>query len=101
MPTFSCEAGISTEGRSIATALRMRVSISAIGSVIIKSPARLLHARNQSIQRHISETQPAQFELAINGAGTAAQLAAPLAPATELRFPVRLLDLRLARHAFL
>src|SRR6266481_5409283 len=98
MPTFSCDAGMSTVGRSIATALRMRVSMSAMGSVIIKSPACLLHAGNQPVERHVAKTQPAQFELTINGAGTAAQLAPPLAPATELRRPVRLFDLCLARH---
>src|SRR3954454_3641520 len=34
-PHFTLESGISTRGRSIRTALRMHVSISAIGSVII------------------------------------------------------------------
>src|SRR5438034_9535272 len=101
MPTFSFDEGISTKGRSIATALRMRVSMSAIGSVIMESPARLLHARNQSVQRHVAEAQPAQLELAVHGAGPAAQLAAPLAPTTEFRLPVRLFDFRLARHVSL
>src|SRR5690348_3142913 len=89
---------MSTNGRSMATALRMRVSMSAMGSVIMKSPARLLHSGNQSIQRHVPETQPAQLELAVYGAGPAAQLAAPLAPAREFRLPVRLFDFRFARH---
>src|SRR5258708_5164349 len=89
---------MSTEGRSMATALRMRVSMSAIGSVIIESPACLLHSGNQSIQSHVAETQPAQLELAINGARSSAQLAAPLAPTTEFRFPVRLFNFCLAGH---
>src|SRR5262245_27770400 len=90
--------GISTKGRSIATALRIRVSMSAIGSVIIGSPARLLHSRNQSVQGHVAEAQPAQLEFAVHGARPAAQLAPPLAPATELRFAVCFLDLCLAGH---
>src|SRR5262245_7222597 len=89
---------MSTNGRSMATALRMRVSMSAMGSVIIGSPARLLHAGNQSIQRQVAEAQPAQLELAVNRPRPAAQVAAPLAPATELRLAVRLLDFCLTRH---
>src|SRR5579872_2754470 len=98
MPTFSCDDGISTEGRSIATALRMRVSMSAMGSVIIKSPACLLHSGNQSVQCHVAEAQAAQFELAINGDRSSAQLAAPFAPTTEFRLPVRLFDFCLTGH---
>src|SRR5258708_6070368 len=98
MPTFSCEAGMSTVGRSIATALRIRVSMSAIGSVIIKSPACLLHAGNQPVESHVAKTQPAHLDRTKKGAGPAAHRAPPLAPATELRRPVRFFDLCLARH---
>src|SRR5690242_195779 len=98
MPSFSCDRGISTNGRSIETALRIRVSMSAMGSVIIQSPARLLHSGNQSVERHIAEAQSAQLEFAIHRARPPAQLAAPFAPATELRLAVRFLDLCLAGH---
>jgi threonine dehydrogenase-like Zn-dependent dehydrogenase len=44
----------------------MRVSMSAIGSVIMMdtSPARLGHARDFSGMRHFSETHTTQAELA-------------------------------------
>src|SRR6266404_5433746 len=89
---------MSTNGRSIETALRIRVSMSAMGSVIMLSPARLLHTGDQPVKGHIAEAQPAQLELAIHGAGTAAQLAPSFPPATDLRFAICLLDFRLAGH---
>jgi hypothetical protein len=59
MSTFSCFALL---------ALRMRVSISAIGSVIIVSnpfclPTSLNHARDLSLERPVSEADPAQVKL--------------------------------------
>src|SRR5262245_39679333 len=89
---------MSTNGRSMATALRIRVSMSAIGSVIIESPARLLHSGNQTVERQAAEAQPAQLELAVHRSRAAAQLAAPLAAATELGLAVRFFDFRLAGH---
>src|SRR4051812_39384400 len=69
---------MSTAGRSIRLALRMRVSMSANGSVIMveSSPARLLHARDQPIARHVAKTDTADAELAVHGPRPAAQLAA-------------------------
>src|SRR5438128_1505751 len=72
-------AGISTTDRSMRLALRMRVNMSAMGSVImayVSSPARLLDARNQAIAGHLAEADPADTELPINGAWPAANLAA-------------------------
>src|SRR5947208_15375912 len=60
-------------------ALRMRVSMSAMGSVIMAqflSPARLLDAGNQSVGRHVAEADPADAKLAVDGPRPAAQLAA-------------------------
>src|SRR5262245_59199673 len=92
---------MSTTGRSIATALRIRVSMSAMGSVSIESPARLLHTGNQTVQRQIAEAQPAQLEFAVHRTRTTAQLTSPLAAATELRRAVRLFDFRLTCHVVL
>src|SRR5437867_4228908 len=76
---FRLVAGMSTAGRSIRLAFRMRVSKSAKGSVImivLPSPARLLHAGDQAVGGHVAETNPADAELAIDGASPAAELAA-------------------------
>src|SRR5215218_5883615 len=72
---------MSTAGDSIRLALRMRVSMSAMLSVIMAvcapgSPARFLDARDQALQGHVPETDPAQAELAVDGAGPAAEPAA-------------------------
>src|SRR4051794_4790785 len=79
MLAFRRVAGMSTAGRSMRLALRMRVSMSAIGSVIMvrnSSPARLLDARDQAAVRHVAEADPADAELAVHRTGPAAQLAA-------------------------
>src|SRR5437868_1514683 len=72
-------AGMSTKGNSIRLALRMRVSMSASGSVIMAvspSPACLLDARDQAIAGHPTKTNPADAELPVVGPRPAAQLAA-------------------------
>src|SRR6516164_1798176 len=72
-------AGMSTAGRSMRLALRMRVSMSANESVIMlsaSSPAGLLDARNQAIAGHATKTNAADAELAIHRSRPAAQLAA-------------------------
>src|SRR5215469_3170461 len=61
--SFILECGISTAGNNARCALRIRVNISEIGS-IIKLPARLRHTRNQSIQRRFAEGQTRATELA-------------------------------------
>src|SRR5262245_3550689 len=76
---LSLLAGMSTAGRSMRLALRMRVSMSASESVIMlvaPSPASLLDARNQTIAGHATKTDAADAELAIDGPRSAAQLAA-------------------------
>src|ERR1700675_868127 len=75
---LSLVAGMSTAGRSMRLALRMRVSMSANGSVImvVSSPARFLDAGNQAVARHVAEADAANAEFAIDGARPAAQLAA-------------------------
>src|SRR3954451_3226302 len=71
-------AGMSTTGLSIRLALRIRVSMSANESVIMvggPSPAGLLDARDQPVAGHVAEADPADAELAVDGARPAAQLA--------------------------
>src|SRR5579883_87258 len=80
--TLSLVAGISTSGRSISLALRMRVSMSAIGSVIMavsslsRLPGCLADARDHPVARKLTETNPAAAELAVHRSGPAADLAA-------------------------
>src|SRR5437763_15998157 len=73
------DAGMSTAGRSMALALRMRVSMSAIWSVIMvvgASPAGLLDAGNQPIAGQVAEADPADAKFTVDGAGPPADLAA-------------------------
>src|SRR5215210_631408 len=113
--TFSFDTGISTRRCFAPQALRMRVSISAIGSVmLIKSissfyriptksavrrlrrvkmnglPARLADARDVSRQRHLTETDSADAELAQQRARSSAAPAAIVLPDSEFRLPLAL-----------
>src|SRR5262245_17419967 len=79
MAALSLVAGMSTAGRSMRLALRMRVSMSAIGSVIMvsaPSPAGLGHTRDEAVRGHPAEADAADAELAVDGARPAAELAA-------------------------
>src|SRR5258705_3838361 len=122
--TFSFESGMSTRRCFAPQALRMRVSISAIGSVMLinsfsfsyriqpKSavrslsrtcrsewlPARLADARDVSRQRHLSETDSAESELSQESAGSTAPPAAIVLPHLELRLPLALLYHGLSCH---
>ena len=53
----------------------MRVSMSAIGSVIMKSPTRLDDSRDLATQREQPEANPAELELSIVRASPTAHLA--------------------------
>src|SRR5579883_225575 len=70
------ELGISAVSCIALLALRMRVSMSAIGSVSIGSPAALGHAGDEALVRQLAQADPAEPELAVDGARTAALLAA-------------------------
>src|SRR3954462_5044772 len=101
--TLSLVAGMSTAGRSIRLALRIRVSMSAIGSVIMVRgpplPAGLLDARDQPVAGQVAEADAADAELAVDGPGPAAEPAAAAdadqLPRLELLGLVRLLLARL------
>src|SRR5438874_13749700 len=77
------DAGISSTGRSMRAPLRIRVSMSANGSVIMvvrSSPTRLRDAGNQAVARQISKTDAADAELPIDRSGPSADLAAHFDP---------------------
>src|SRR5579859_8053231 len=67
---FMSVDGISTAGDSMRLPLRMRVSMSAMGSVIMAVfpglPARLPHAGDEPLVGHVAEANAAQAELAID-----------------------------------
>src|SRR5215210_8625434 len=122
--TFSFETGMSTRRCFAPQALRMRVSISAIGSVILinsfplsyriqpKSavrslrrtcrsewlPAGLADARDVSRERHLSETDSAEPELPQESARSPAPPATIVLPYLELRLPLALLYHGLSCH---
>src|SRR5215472_19316142 len=75
MLSFILECGISTAGSNARCALRIRVNMSEIGS-IIKLPARLGHTGNQAIQRGFAERQTRATELAPISAAASAERAA-------------------------
>src|SRR5579875_3049218 len=101
--TFIFELGIVTRSCSALLALRMRVSMSAIGSVSTVSllPARLRHAGDRALVRELAQADAAQAELAEDRARTAAPVAARVVPHLELLgFPL-LDDERRLRHYWL
>ena len=83
------EAGTTTSVCRARDALRMRVSMSAIGSEMFIGalPARLGDARQLAEQRTLAEADAAQREPAHEGARSAAHGAAVIAAHLELRCP--------------
>src|SRR5215204_342773 len=91
---FSPDAGISTSSWAAWMPLRIRVRKSAIGSVIdMRSPARLRHAGDVAVVGHLAQADPAQAELAVDGAGPATTAAARVGPRLVLRRAVHARDL--------
>src|SRR5690348_692506 len=89
------EYGISQLGWRAREALRMRVSMSAMGSLIVMGlPARFRHARDLSCQGELAEADATQREATDEGARTAAQLAAVVRLHFESRRALRLRDHR-------
>src|SRR6476620_5833295 len=81
-------------------ALRMRVSMSAMGSVSIgsSSPARLGQPGDLARVGHLPQADAAQPELAVDRTRPAAATAAGVPAHLELRRGVRLVDQRLLGH---
>src|SRR5579862_2376909 len=100
MSTFILELGIVAWSCSALLALRMRVSMSAIGSVSTVSllPARLRHAGNRALMGELAQADPAEAELAEDRARPAAPVAARVVPHLELLGSPLLHDERGLRH---
>src|SRR5581483_5333764 len=106
MSALSRDAGMSTRVCLAVTALRIRVSMSAMGSVIselstlnVQLPAALGHAGHVSLERELAEAQAAQRELAHVGARAPAQVAAVAKTDLVLRRLLFLRDLCGSSHS--
>src|SRR5258708_25983799 len=91
MSVLSRDAGTSRLAWRAACALRMRVSMSAIGSDVVipglpprSLPAALHHAGDLSRERQVAEANAAQLEFADEAARAPATQAAVAVPAREL-----------------
>src|SRR3954452_24091244 len=102
---LSREAGASAASCEAWSALRIRVSRSAVGSVIVIGrrllPARLGHAGDHSLVRQLAQADPAHAALAVHGARAAAAPAPAVAPGLELGSAPLAHDLRGLGHVLL
>src|SRR5215207_10081266 len=102
--SFSFDDGISTSSWNAVFAFRRRVSMSAIGSVIMRatpSPRCLGHARHFARVRHGAEADAAESEALVDRARAAATAAARVPAHLELRSALLLLDEGFLCHVFL
>src|SRR5882757_11154309 len=87
--SFNFEDGITTSSWNATFALRRRVSMSAIGSVIVTatspSPRRLRHAGDLPGVGHLPQTDPAQSEGAVHRPRPSTAPATRVAAHLELR----------------
>src|SRR5512133_2638012 len=98
--SFRREVGISVVSCIALLALRMRVSMSAIGSVCISnSPARFRHAGDLALVRELAQADPAEAELLVDRARAAAAIAARVLPHLEARLSLGLRDQGLLSHS--
>src|SRR6476619_830136 len=97
---FSFEFGISARSCSALLALRMRVSMSATGSVSILFllPRALRHAGDNALMGELPQADAAEPELLEHGARTTAAVAAGVVAHLELRGPRGLHAQRLLGH---
>src|SRR3954453_16730246 len=97
---FSFEFGISARSCSALLALRMRVSMSATGSVstLCLLPRALRHARDDALVGELRQADPAEPELLEHGARPAAAIAARVVAHLELGGPCSFRSQRLLRH---
>src|SRR5438067_532585 len=105
--SFSFDDGITTSSCMATLPLRIRVSMSAMGSVMVivvptrkpmESPGRLGHAGDLARMGHLPEADPAQAEPPVDRLRAAAPVAAGVRPDLELGFALLLLDERLLGH---
>src|SRR3954454_15113390 len=104
--SFCLDDGIFTRSCIAVLALRTRISMSAIGSVIIvqsppPSPARLRHAGDLAGVDQFAKTDAAQHELAVHRLRTTAALAPRVRAHLELGLALLLLDECLLGHLLL
>src|SRR3954449_1725077 len=94
--SLSLEDGMRTSSWNATLALRRRVSMSAIGSVIVivrpPLPTGLGHARHLAGVDHLAQADAAQPELPEHRTRPAAPLATRVRPDLVLRGPLLLLD---------
>ena len=62
-------------------------------------PTGFFRAGNDAFVTHVAETDPAELELAVDGARTPAQRATMLDPGAVFRLAIRFFDFRLAGHS--
>src|SRR3954454_11999710 len=101
--SFCLDDGIFTRSCIAVLALRTRISMSAIGSVIIvqsppPSPARLRHAGDLAGVDQLAKADAAQHELAVHRLRATAALAPRVRAHLELRLALLLLDECLLGH---
>src|SRR3954462_6150312 len=102
--SLSLELGISTRSCSALLALRMRVSMSATGSVSMVSlflPGALRHAGDDALVGELPQADPAEPELLEHGARPAALVAAAVVARLVLVRTRGLRDQRLLGHSLL
>src|SRR5436190_13223834 len=83
METLSLEQGMLVSTCPTIWALRMRVSMSAIGSLILIAgslPARLDHARHLAVQRELAQLDAPEAEFLVHAARPPGQRAAVAQP---------------------
>src|ERR1700751_3788446 len=99
--TLNFEEGKSTRGCFEREALRIRVNMSATGSVVIRPslPAGLHHARDFTLEREASKTDTAHLKFSERAARPAANAATVALTDLVLQLLVRLRDLTRTRHA--
>src|SRR5688500_17348090 len=96
---FSLLAGRRVNSWRAIAALRMRASMSAMGSVVcMVSPARLGHARNLAAQGEEPKADPAESEITVVAARPAADAAAVEGTVGKLRRAVQLGPLACTCH---
>src|SRR4051794_28585342 len=101
--SFNLEDGIATSSWNATLAFLIRVSMSAIGSVIVTarrlpSPRALRHAGDLACVRHLPQADTAQTEVAVDRTRTSAPPAARIGARLELRLALLLVDQRLLGH---
>src|ERR1700722_17153867 len=98
--TLSLEPGIFTVSNMAELALRIRVSMSAMGSVIVmvRLPTRLRDTRYLAGVHHHTQADTAEPELAVDGLGPPTALAARVAPHLEFGCALLLLNQSLFCH---